>query len=78
MAKMLARKQNGDRSKFHKEREVQDQAAAAERRGLTLEDYRKQRNHGGRDMTKGAERKLRKQKQRARRAEEEANKMEIG
>ncbi|KAL6708779.1 hypothetical protein ACN47E_002475 [Coniothyrium glycines] len=76
MAKMLARKQNANGQQIHQQLTEQDQAAAAARRGLTLEDYRKQRKQGS-SGTKH-ERRIKKQKQRARKVEEETNRMDIG
>lgn len=75
MARMLARKQNGDKQQVHKQLTDQNQAAAAARRGLTLQDYRKLAGSG---EVKSKERRMKKQRQRAKKADEEANRMDIG
>jgi hypothetical protein len=55
------------------------QIAAAERRGITLEDYRKMRNKGGgRAATKATARRQKKHESRAKAAAAQGDEMEIG
>ncbi|KAF1846037.1 uncharacterized protein K460DRAFT_119262 [Cucurbitaria berberidis CBS 394.84] len=80
LAKMEARKQKSgnNRAKFE-ELVTRTQAAAAERRGMTLDEYREKRKHGGgKEMTKSSARRARKEEQRAKRLATEGDKMEIG
>lgn len=75
MAKMQARRQKGNKEEAHKQLTEQDQVAAAARRGMTLSEYCKS---GGSGLMKNKERRMKKQKKRVEKANEEANRMEIG
>ncbi|KAF1945506.1 hypothetical protein EJ02DRAFT_338653 [Clathrospora elynae] len=82
LAKMQARKEkNGSKCKDEASADyvLRTQTAAAERRGMTLEDYRKLRKRGGgRNTTKASARRLKKEAIRTKKAAAEEDRMEIG